>query len=99
MQSNEISTQLRARLARPQFPRSSNYDPQWLMDAAMGPHVLWLAEWVCQAMDFQPGMRVLDLGCGRAASSIFLQREFGVQVWATDLWCDVSENGERIRDA
>ena len=29
-------------------------------------------------------MRVLDLGCGRAMSSIFLRREFGVQVWATE---------------
>jgi len=44
-------------------------------------------------------MRVLDLGCGQAASSIFLCREFGVQVWATDLWFNVSENLQRIRDA
>jgi cyclopropane fatty-acyl-phospholipid synthase-like methyltransferase len=44
-------------------------------------------------------MRVLDLGCGRAASSIFLRREFGVQVWATDLWFSVSEKIQRIRDA
>ena len=26
-------------------------------------------------------------------------REFGVQVWATDLWFNVSENIQRIRDA
>jgi len=44
-------------------------------------------------------MRVLDLGCGRASSSIFLRREFGVQVWATDLWISASENIRRIRDA
>jgi SAM-dependent methyltransferase len=44
-------------------------------------------------------MRVLDLGCGRAMSSIFLRREFGVEVWATDLWFDASENLRRIRDA
>jgi cyclopropane fatty-acyl-phospholipid synthase-like methyltransferase len=37
-------------------------------------------------------MRVLDLGCGRAMSSIFLRRQFGVQVWATDLWFSASEN-------
>jgi cyclopropane fatty-acyl-phospholipid synthase-like methyltransferase len=42
---------------------------------------------------------VLDLGCGRAASSIFLHREFGVQVWATDLWFSASENARRITDA
>jgi cyclopropane fatty-acyl-phospholipid synthase-like methyltransferase len=44
-------------------------------------------------------MRVLDLGCGRAKSSIFLAREFGVEVWATDLWIGASENALRIRDA
>jgi cyclopropane fatty-acyl-phospholipid synthase-like methyltransferase len=32
-------------------------------------------------------------------SSIFLHREFGVQVWATDLWFSVAENLQRIRDA
>ena len=44
-------------------------------------------------------MRVLDLGCGRASSSIFLHREFGVQVWAVDLWLSAAENFQRIRDA
>jgi SAM-dependent methyltransferase len=44
-------------------------------------------------------MRVLDLGCGRAVSSIFLHREFGVQVWATDLWFSAAENAQRIADA
>jgi SAM-dependent methyltransferase len=44
-------------------------------------------------------MKVLDLGCGRAASSIFLAREYGVTVWATDLWFSPSENLQRIRDA
>jgi len=32
-------------------------------------------------------------------SSIFLHREFGVQVWATDLWFSASENLQRIQDA
>ncbi|WP_425613874.1 cyclopropane-fatty-acyl-phospholipid synthase family protein [Anatilimnocola sp. NA78] len=47
----------------------------------------------------RPGMRVLDLGCGRALSSIFLHREFGVQVWAADLWFSATENIQRVRDA
>ena len=58
-----------------------------------------MTEWLAMAMDLRPGMRVLDLGCGRASSSIFLRREFGVQVWASDLWFSVSENMQRIRDA
>jgi SAM-dependent methyltransferase len=64
-----------------------------------GANSLWLTEWLTAVLDLRPGMRVLDLGCGRASSSIFLHREFGVLVWATDLWFDVSENAQRIRDA
>jgi SAM-dependent methyltransferase len=44
-------------------------------------------------------MRVLDLGCGKALSSIFLAREFGAQVWATDLWISATDNAGRIRAA
>jgi cyclopropane fatty-acyl-phospholipid synthase-like methyltransferase len=86
-------------LALDQFPRSSTYDPAWVIEHQMGPNVLWLTEFLCEAMDLQPGMRVLDLGCGKALSSIFLAREFGVQVWATDLWISATENAQRIRDA
>jgi SAM-dependent methyltransferase len=82
-----------------QFPRSAAYDLGWVLENLMGPNVLWLTEAVCQVMDFKPGMRVLDLGCGKALSSIFLAKEFGVQVWATDLWVGASENWQRIRAA
>lgn len=86
--------------ASPRFPRSSRYNPEWLVASASGgANSLWLTEWLAEALELRPGMRVLDLGCGRAASSIFLHREFGVQVWATDLWFDASENLRRIRDA
>lgn len=44
-------------------------------------------------------MRVLDLGCGRAASSVFLRRELGVEVWAAGLWNDPTANLGRIREA
>jgi cyclopropane fatty-acyl-phospholipid synthase-like methyltransferase len=64
-----------------------------------GANSLWLTEWLAATLDLRPGMRVLDLGCGRASSSIFLHREFGVLVWATDLWFNRSENAQRIRDA
>ncbi|MEO8270842.1 MAG: methyltransferase domain-containing protein [Aureliella sp.] len=60
---------------------------------------MWLAEWLASVLDLKPGMNVLDLGCGRASSSIFLAREYGVTVWAADLWFNPSENLQRIRDA
>lgn len=82
------------------FPRASRYHPEWLIaHASGGANSLWLTEWLTSALNLRPGMRVLDLGCGRACSSIFLRREFGVQVWAADLWINVAENRQRIRDA
>ena len=84
----------------PQFPRSSTYNPAWLRAGVSGgANPLWLTEWLCEALPLRRGMRVLDLGCGRAVSSIFLHREFGVQVWATDLWFSATENLRRIEDA
>ena len=88
------------RLASPRFPRSSRYHPEWVLaNASGGANSLWITEWLTSAVDLKPGTRVLDLGAGRASSSIFLRREFGAQVWATDLWFSASENLQRIRDA
>jgi ubiquinone/menaquinone biosynthesis C-methylase UbiE len=86
-------------LHRPEFPRSNAYDPDWVMDNQMGPNALWLMEWLSIDMDLKPGMRILDLGCGTAMSSIFLAREFDVHVWAVDLWVDPDQNWRRICDA
>lgn len=87
-------------LVTERFPRSSRYHPEWVVaNASGGANSLWLTEWLTTALDLQPGMRVLDLGCGRATSSIFLRREYGVQVWATDLWFSASENLQRVHDA
>jgi cyclopropane fatty-acyl-phospholipid synthase-like methyltransferase len=88
------------RLVSERFPHSSKYHPEWVIASASGgANALRLTEWLAEHLDLRPGMRVLDLGCGRASSSIFLRREFGVQVWATDLWFSASENLQRIRDA
>lgn len=88
------------RLTNERFPRSSKYHPEWILaDVSGGANSLWLTEWLTEATGLRAGMRVLDLGCGRGASSIFLHREFGVQVWAMDLWFSAAERLERIRDA
>ena len=81
------------------FPRTAKYDTDWIFENSMGPNVLLLTEFLAQAMDLRPGMRILDMGCGRAISSIFLAKEFDLQVWAADLWVTPSENWERICQA
>jgi len=81
------------------FPRSAGYNPRWALENLMGPNALWQTEALCQAMDLQAGMRVLDLGAGKAVSSIFLAEEFGVTVWAAELWTPPGENWQRVRAA
>ena len=95
-----MALKLDNRLISNRFLRSNKYHPEWVIaGASSGANTLWLTEWLTTGLAMRPGMRVLDLGCGRAMSSIFLRREFGVQVWATDLWFSPSENLRRIFDA
>jgi Cyclopropane fatty acid synthase and related methyltransferases len=63
----------------------------------MGPNSMWLLEDVCEHLDLKPGTRVLDLGCGKGLTSIFLAKEFGVTVYATDLWISATENYELFK--
>jgi cyclopropane fatty-acyl-phospholipid synthase-like methyltransferase len=79
-------------LQRPdRYPRSATYDPRWVMALDMGPHPLWQLEDLLASLGLAPGMRVLDLGSGRGATSVFLARECGVDVVACDLWIPAEE--------
>jgi SAM-dependent methyltransferase len=87
-------------LVRPdRFPLSSRYDPRWLLGLDMGPHPLWQLEEILPALGLRPGMRVLDLGSGRGATSVFLARECEVTVTACDLWVGTEEVEEVLREA
>jgi len=83
-------------IADERYPRSAKYDPEWMYENKMGCQCLWLTESLSRVMTLEKGMRVLDLGCGRALSSIFLAKEFGVTVFATDLWIGAADNWKRI---
>lgn len=79
-------------LVRPdRYPRSSRYDPSWVLSLDMGPHPLWLLEDLARDLDLRPGMRVLDLGSGKGATSVFLAREYEVAVVAVDWWVSAAE--------
>ncbi|WP_018479396.1 SAM-dependent methyltransferase [Pontibacter roseus] len=80
------------------FPKASQYDPEWVRKHSMGENVLFNLESLTKSLNLKPGMRVLDLGCGKAISSIFLAMEFGVTVWAVDEAVSASDNYQRILD-
>jgi cyclopropane fatty-acyl-phospholipid synthase-like methyltransferase len=81
------------------YVRSNAYDPEWVIRNQMGPNALWLTESLLEVLTVEPGTKVLDLGCGRAMSSVFLARELGARVWAADLWIAATDNQERIVEA
>lgn len=86
-------------LVDPRYPLAAKYDPNWMYENKMGSPCLWLIESLSRVMELTPGMRVLDMGCGKALTSIFLAKEFGTRVYATDLWVSADENWRRICEA
>ncbi|MFK4147168.1 SAM-dependent methyltransferase [Streptomyces sp. NPDC004065] len=91
-----------ADLTHSRCPRSNTYDARWLIENQMGPHPLWLLEWLAPALGLEAlpaGARVLDLGCGRALTSVFLAREYDLRVTAADLWIEADDNARRIERA
>jgi cyclopropane fatty-acyl-phospholipid synthase-like methyltransferase len=81
------------------YPRTEKYDHNWVCDNWMGPHPLWLLEELCQHLTLKPGMKVLDMGCGKGITSVFLAKEFGVTVFANDWWISATENLKRFEEA
>ena len=63
----------------------------------MGPNSLKILEELMQGTQIEKGLRVLDLGCGKGLTSIFLAKEYDVQVFAVDLWISPTDNYERFK--
>jgi len=82
-----------------QYPRTKKYDSGWIRENRMGPNPVMLMEELCGNMDLRPGMKVLDMGCGKGLTSVFLAKEFGVTVFANDLWISATDNLKRFEEA
>lgn len=74
------------------FIKSNKYDKKFIDENLMGPNSMKMLEELLESVKLEKGMRVLDLGCGKGLTSILLAKEFGVQVFATDLWIDATQN-------
>ena len=91
--------ELQLAFTMPQFPMSAKYDAGWICENQMGPCALWLCEFLMEKMMLKPGMRVLDMGCGKGMTSVFLAKEYGVTVFANDLWIKPTDNYKRFKEA
>ena len=81
------------------YPKAEKYDNNWIQENWMGPNPLILLEELCGNLDLKPGMKILDMGCGKGLTSIFLAKEYGVTVFANDLWINATENLQRFEQA
>jgi len=68
-----------------------------LQSTMMGPNGIRQAEELASHFTITKDMRILDLGCGMGVSSLYLVREYGANVFATDLMMDPTENYERFQ--
>ena len=67
-----------------------------IQENMMGPSALILLEELLANTQLRSGMRVLDLGCGKGLSSMYLATKFHVEVFAVDLWISATENWRRF---
>ena len=81
------------------YPKSGKYNSGWIEENWMGPNPLYLLEELSGNLKLSAGMKVLDMGCGKGLSSVFLAREFGVTVFANDYWIEATENQQRFEAA
>jgi cyclopropane fatty-acyl-phospholipid synthase-like methyltransferase len=72
------------------YPELEGYSREEIYRDCLGGGALYLAARMVRTMTLRRGDIVLDLGCGKGETSIFLARHFGVQVIAVDLWTPAS---------
>jgi SAM-dependent methyltransferase len=63
--------------------------------AGMAPGGLLLAQMLADELSIEDGAKVLDLGCGRGQSSVYLATRHRAQVTSLDMWIGVDERQRR----
>ncbi len=58
-------------LIKDKYPLTAKYDFKWTKENSLGSNAVLLAESLSRVMDLKPGMRVMDMGCGKAAQLYF----------------------------
>jgi cyclopropane fatty-acyl-phospholipid synthase-like methyltransferase len=75
-----------------EYKRAEKYNIDLVNQKIMGPNPLKLEEELMDNHHIKTGSVVMDLGSGQGITSIFLVKEYGFKVYATDLWSNPEEN-------
>lgn len=76
------------------YEKSFKYNNETFMSRIMGPNPIKLLEELMLDNKTPSGAKVCDLGSGQGVTSVFLAKEYGFKVTASDLWSDPEENRE-----
>jgi SAM-dependent methyltransferase len=71
---------------RKDYPELDGYSRDDMYHDFFGGGGLYLVARMLRELDLQPGQTILDLGCGKGESSVFMATHCGVKVKALDLW-------------
>ena len=74
------------------YIKSEKYNTPALQAKIMGPNPVKLTEELLNGNSIPEGAVVCDLGSGQGLTSVFLAKEYGFTVYASDLWSDPAEN-------
>lgn len=75
-----------------EYVLSKKYETPYFMSKIMGPNPVKLEEELLLQNRIPRGATVCDLGSGQGLTSVFLAKEYGFRVYASDLWSDPEEN-------
>lgn len=78
------------------YPELDEYSRDQCYEDFFGGGGLYLAVQMLRTLRLKPDDIVLDLGCGKGATSIFLAKHCGVQVVALDLWTSAKFLNEKF---
>ena len=74
------------------YTKTEKYNISIVNQKIMGPNPLKLEEELMKNNSIKKGAIVMDLGSGQGITSVFLAKEYGFKVYATDLWSEAQEN-------
>lgn len=74
------------------YIKSLKYNTKELQSKIMGPNPVKLEEELMLNNEIKKGSVVCDLGSGQGLTSVFLAKEYGFKVYASDLWSNPEDN-------
>lgn len=64
----------------------------------MGPNSLRLLDEMLEKYPIEKGLKLMDLGCGKGLTTLYLAKETDANIFAVDLWISATENYKQFRE-